>query len=155
VSSVEGPLKSLRRHGETLDIAMHLKLYNHTTEEQSSPSSVPSPYNTIGHGSSTLALPVPISNGNSARSNDSHPFTLAELIASDEKVVSTPQYLRKPVEDPQAISFASIDPTWENPAGFSNPKPYLPVNEQATINPQYLSLQYGILGNQTIYETLD
>jgi hypothetical protein len=101
---------------------MHLQLNHHTTEERSSPYSVPSPYNAIGHGRSTLALPVPISNGNSARGNGSQPFILAELIASDEEVVSTPQYLKKPVEDLQAISFASIDPTWENPAGFSNPE---------------------------------
>jgi hypothetical protein len=155
VSSVEGPLKSLRRHGETLDIAMHLQLNHHTTKERSSPYSVPSPYNAIGHGCSTLALPVLISNGNSAMSNDSQPFILAEPIASDEEVASTSRYLRKPAEDSQVISFVRIDPPWENPDGFSKPEFYLPINEQSTINPQYLSLQYGILGNQTIYETLN
>ena len=147
-------LKSLRRHGETLDIAMHLQLNHHTTEERSSPYSVPLPYNAIGHGCSTLALPVLVSNRNSAMSNDSQPFIFAEPIASDVGA-STSRYLRKPALDPQAISFVSIDPTWENPAGFSKPEFYLPVNEQATINPQYLSRQYGILGNQTIYGTLN
>jgi hypothetical protein len=151
---VEGSLKSLRRHGEALDIAMHLQLNHHTTEEHSSPYSVPSPYSAIGRGSSTLALPVLISNGNSAMSNDSQPFLLAEPISSSSEVASTSRYLRKSAEDAQAISFVSINPSWEDPAGFSKPEFYLPVNEQATINPQYLSLRCGILGNQTIYEAL-
>jgi len=145
-------MKSLRRHGETLNIDMHLQLNRHTEQEWPTPFLVPSPYNCIGHGRDTLVREAFISRPSSAMRNEPQTFTIAESMASSG-------YLRKQPEEVQAPPFSGINPTWENSAGFSTPEFGLLVSKQATINqtidPGYLLLRASTPSNQTIYQALN
>jgi hypothetical protein len=145
-------MKSLRRHGETLNIDMYLQL-NHGPEQESPPPIlVPSPYNSMGHGRDTLLREAFLSRPNSAIRNGSQPLIIAEPMASS----GHPRVLQ---EDFQATPLFGIDPASENPAGFLTPEFRLPGNEQATtiqtMDSRYLLLRDCIPGNKTIYETLN
>lgn len=145
-------MTSLRRHGETLNIDMHLRLNHGPEQECPPPFLAPPPYNSIGHGRDTLLREAFISRPNSATRNGSQPLITAESMASSG-------HSRMPQEFFQATPFFSIDPAWENPTGFLTPEPCLLVNEQQTTNqttyPRYLFLEDCIPGNQTIYEALN